>query len=295
MKATGRRRARLQGGVLAALLLVAPGASAQKTTKTGHKKAAEPPPLAASLQGEAKEAYGSAELLFNHGDYAGAVTKYQQAYELSHDARLLFDEAIAEKNMHAYARMQRHLQEYAAAAGPTMTADDRAAVDGALAAIRNLVGTIEVKVDEAGAAVVVDGDPVGETPLPEPPTVDLGKHTVVISKPDFEPVTRAIDVTGGSAVLVQVVLTRQIHTAGLLVTAEPGAVITIDGQTTARDRFDAQVPAGTHEVRVTAPDRVPYVARVELREHETRSLEVTLARASHGGALWPWIVGGAAI
>jgi hypothetical protein len=51
---------------------------------------------------------------------------------------------------------------------------------------------------------------------------------------------------------------------------------------------------GPHEVEVTAPGKTAYKAGVDLHDRETRTLQVTL-RPEGRGAVWPWVVGGAAL
>ena len=177
-----------------ALLLaigVAP-ASAETAPAPGEKS------LTDSLHGPAKDAYASAKLLFNNNDFAGAARKYQQAYELSKDPRLLFDEAICEKNLRAYARMESLLQRYEKEAGPGISAEDKVAVDRALSAIKNLVGTVKVAVSEAGATVKLDGQKAGTTPLDRPLIADLGRHAVAVEKSGFETVEMPVEIAGGS-------------------------------------------------------------------------------------------------
>jgi hypothetical protein len=247
-----------------------------------------------SLHGPAKEAYVSAEVLFKAGDYAGAVIKYESAYGLSKDPRLLFDMALAEKSLHAYARMKQLLEQYEREAGPSITQDDKAAVDRALAAIRNLVGSVSISVDVAGASVAVDGQLVGTTPLAGPLVLDLGKHTLAVQKPGFETATRALEITGGSAAPVTVALAAVVQAGQLVVSAEPEATIIVDSTAPVKERFDERLPVGTHQVTVTAPGKKPYTAEVDLRDRETRTLQVTLVEESRL-AVWPWIAGGAAV
>src|SRR6186713_3117351 len=56
-------------------------------------------PLAESLTGDAKGEYESGKLLFEHGDYAAAAVKFQHAYDLAKDPRLLWNVAAAEKQL----------------------------------------------------------------------------------------------------------------------------------------------------------------------------------------------------
>jgi hypothetical protein len=283
---------RLLSGSLVLALLFASGAS--HADKPRHRDTQ--PSLAQSLKGEAKEAYSSAELLMNNGDFSGAVSKYQQAYDLSKDARLLFDMAVAEKSLHAYARMEKHLEQYLREAGSTATAEDKAAVDTALGAIKNLVGSVTLDVAPAGATVSIDGQAAGKAPLDGPLMLDLGTHTLLVEADDFEPSTQTFEVQGGATRSLHISLVERAHGGHLIVTSDAEANVVIDGQTIAKGRFDGALSTGAHDVRVTAPGRLPYQASVELHDGETRTLDVTLRAEPHVGApLWPWIAGGAVV
>jgi hypothetical protein len=247
-------------------------------------------PLAESLQGSAKEAYVSASLLMKHGDFAGAELKYNQAYELSSDPRLLFDEAVCEKELRHYARMQAFLLRYRSEAGAGMSVEDQRTVEAALGAIKNLVGSVAVTSNVPGAELVIDDEPAGTTPLPAPLVLDLGKHKVGLRKEGYEPVETTIEVQGGVAIVQPVSLVAHVRTAHVVVAAEPDATIALDGTVVARERFDGTVAPGTHALQVLAPGKTAYQSEVELREGETRTMEVTLkARPT----VWPWVLGAA--
>ena len=252
-------------------------------------------PLAQSLTGSARDAYASAQILFNNGDFAGALTKYGQAYDLSKDPRLLFNMAVCARTLHAYARMQALLTQFRREAGATISPRDRDDVDAALAAIRNLVGSVRLTISEPDAAIAIDGEPVGQSPLSDPLVLDLGKHTVTVSKPGFASASRTVTIAGGSEAAVDVALVAHRPVAELAVAAEEGATIVIDGQVTALGRFDGPLPAGPHQVRVTEPGKLPYEAEADLRDGETRTMQVSLESEKHGRPVWPWIVGGAVV
>jgi hypothetical protein len=190
--------------------------------------------------------------------------------------------------------MQAFLSRYVREAGTAMTPEDKADVDSALAAIRNLVGTVRIAVTEAGADVALDGTPAGMTPLAEPLVVDLGAHKLSVTKAGFQPAEQTIDVQGGAELATAITLTPQRHVGQLIVAADADASVSVDDKVPTKERFDGQVASGTHDVRVTAPGKVEYRAQVDLKDGETRTLQVTLEIEKHG-ALWPWIVGGAAV
>jgi hypothetical protein len=167
-------------------------------------------------------------------------------------------------------------------------------VDEALAAIKNLVATVDLTANQAGATVLVDGEAVGTTPLTAPLTVDLGRHTIALKKARFELAEQTIETPGGSTTAVLITLHEQRHVGHLLVTADESATIVVDGSFAGEGRYDGQLAPGAHEVRVTKPGKMPYEAGIDLRDGETRTIQVTLENERHGTS-WPWIVGGVAV
>jgi hypothetical protein len=250
--------------------------------------------LSDTLQGPAKRAYESARLLASNHDYAGALTEFRQAYTLSKDPRLLFNMAICEKELRHYARMEAILEQFLRDAGSTASSESINNAKDAIAATKPLVATLRVNVNEPGATVLIDGEPVGTTPLPSPVSVDLGRHVILVKKAGFESVEQTVETAGGSDLPVTVTVIAPAHGSQLLVIADEGATVIIDSRAVAQGRFDGHLPAGAHQIQVTESGRVPYKAEVDLREGETRTVEVTL-EAEHRRQIWPWIIGGAAV
>jgi hypothetical protein len=252
-------------------------------------------PLAQKLVGEAKEAFDSAQILSNNGDFAGALAKYQQAYDLSKDPRLLFNMAICARSQHAWARMQTLLRQYEHEAGRALSTEDRSEVDSALAAIRNLVGTVTLAVAVPGAVVTIDGDQVGVTPLAAPIVLDLGKHTLAVSKPGFDTATQTVVIAGGSETNVAVALVAQRHISQLRVRSDEHAKVSLDGAIVGEGSFEGPVGPGAHQLEVTEDGKVTYKTDLDLHEGETRTVQVTLEDENHGAPIWPWVLGGAVV
>jgi len=252
-------------------------------------------PLAESLHDEAKEAYTSAKLLFRNDDFAAAAAKFAQAYGLAKDPRLLFDKAICERNLRAYARMRRDLETYEEESGPGISAEHKAAAEEALAAIKNFVGSVTLKVNVEGAGVTVDGEGVGQTPLRAPLLLDLGKHDIEVFKAGFASGTQVVDVEGGDERSVTIALIQEVHAGRLLVAAEPASSIFVDGVLAGTARFEAPLAPGPHDVKVTEPGKRAYETQIELRDGEMRTMQVTLQGESHRTRFLPWIVGGAVV
>jgi hypothetical protein len=291
-------RTLVRAGALAALALLASSAGAQAPAApgTGSSGASgNPVPLADALQGAAKTAYEAAKLLAQNHDFTSALAEFGHAYTLSADPRLLFNMAICQKELHHYARMRALLEQYLRDGARIATPESQSAAQDALAAIKPLVAALQIKVNEDGADVTVDGEAVGTSPLKGNVPVDLGKHVVAVKKAGFDPFEQALDMPGGTEAAVAVTLKAQRHVAQLVVTTEPDATVVVDGKEVAKGRFDGSIAAGSHDISVVEAGKKTYATHVTLRDGETQSMQVSLEDPSHGGALWPWIVGGAAV
>jgi hypothetical protein len=283
---------RLMKPICRPMLLVIPFASIAATA--GAQKGAPPTSLSQSLQGNAKEAYDSGELLVNNGDFAGALTKLRQAYEASKDPRLLYEMALCEKELRRYAPMQSLLERYLRDAEGTIPENIHAAVEQALAAIKSLVATVTVTAIEAEATVLVDGEVVGMTPLPAPLILDLGKHTIVAKKEGFETSEQTVDVMGGSVASVTLALIAQSHVGQLVITSDADATLKLDDRVVGVGHFEGQLEPGAHAVELSERGKEPYRAMIELHEGETRTMQVTLEDRRHP-PFWPSLIGGAAV
>ena len=286
-------RAGACAGALVSLAVSASSAHAQAPSPP--MTTATPAPLSSALEGPAKQAYESAKLLATNHDFAGALAEFKHAYLLSTDPRLLFNMAICEKELHHYARMRSVLEQYLHEGAKVATQDSLSAAQDALTAIKPLVAEVTLHVNEAGAEVSIDGEVVGTTPLAGPVPIDLGTHEVTVKKEGFEPFEDRIETAGGAAASLSVSLKPERHAAQLVVSAQDDATIVVDGNAVSRGRFDGQVPAGPHDLSVSAPGKRIYKLALDLRDGETRTLQVALEDEPHGGSAWPWILGGVVV
>ena len=242
--------------------------------------------LSGTLTGPAHEAYEAARVLYSEGDPAGALAKFRQSHELSGDARLLWNMAVCERALHHYQRTRLLIERYLSEA-PGVSAAERAEADETLAMIARLVGRVTLTVDEPGATVLIDSEPVGTTPLATV-SLDIGRHVIRVEKPGFAPTQQTLEVTGGVDSVFTLKLERVSRLGTLIVHAPDDANISVDGQARGRGLWSGQVDAGPHTVRVTASGRREHFTTVDVLAQGTRSLEVTL---EHNPVRWPWLVG----
>ncbi|WP_437818686.1 PEGA domain-containing protein [Sorangium sp. So ce1078] len=282
----------LAGPVAEAQPAAAPPAPAQPAPAAPEEK-----PLADSLTGMAKAEHGAGAALFDDGDYAGALARFERAYELSRDHRLLWKIALCQKNLRRYAKMLATLRRMEAEAGAALSARDKQDIAGLIQAAGAFVSRLEIAASEPGATVFVDDEPVGTTPLAAPVPIDIGERRIRVSKPGFVDFVRREKVVGGGSIALVARLDRAVHRGRLAVAAGPDDLIAIDGKVVGKGRWEGQVASGTHALRVTAPGMAPHEVQVLVRDEELRRIDVSLERAPErgGASKWLWIGGGAAI
>jgi hypothetical protein len=146
--------------------------------------------------------------------------------------------------------------------------------DGAPAAVSiklkrpSVTATIEANVP--GAAVRIDGEDRGVTPL-SVSGLGAGKHKVAISKEGYRPLEVDAEWTAGKPQILKAQLTP--IPGSLVVTSDVGdARVELDGADVgAAPVFIAEVAPGSHKLRVTAGDRAPF----------EQAIDVRTARATH--------------
>ena len=275
----------------AIFVLAAPLPASAQPKKPGHAKPAAPKPLSATLTGPAKAEYDGGILVYQDGDYANALLKFQRAFELSKDPRLLWNIAACEKSLRRYTRVLAAVERYQKEGGALLTDQDRQDADELTKTIRTLVGTMTVTVDEPDADVFVDDEKVGASPLAAPVLLDAGDRKVRVVKPGFKVFEQTTLLGGAGSVTVAVKLQKEIHEGHLVVEAGPRDAITIDGKVVAAGRWEGVLPSGGHTLRVTAPDKVAYQSEVVIQDAQTRRVPITLEAVKSSFPLKPVLIG----
>lgn len=247
------------------------------------------PPLSEALQGEAKEDYVAARILFNDEDFSGALVKFQRAYERAGDPRLLWNMAACEKNLRHYANVLRLLERYEREGGAYMSPGHRAEFTDVLKTVRLLVSRVQIQVDPDGAQVYLDDVLVGTTPLTEPVLVDLGLRKIRIHKLGYKDHLITRNFPDAADVVFRLSLQLEVHQGALAVTAGSRDTIRVDGTVMGQGTWQGVLPSGEHTVRVTAPGMRAYERQVFIEDDRTRNLYVTLESEPGAGVsplLW---------
>ena len=271
-------------------------ATAAPTAAPAAQPATPPKPLSESLTGLAKAEYEGAKILYGDKDFASAIAKFQRAYELSSDARLLFNIAVCQKNLRKYSKMLATVRRYLEDGAPILSEDDKTQAREIVKTVEAFVSELKLTVDETDADVFVDDEKIGVTPIKGPVFLDVGVRKLKISKKGYKDAIVSKQVPGGGPVAVEVRLEKEIHRGKLLVSAGPNDVISLDNKVIGRGKWEGSIPSGGHTLKISAPGMQTYQSEVVIQDNQTRRVDVTLnATASDPTSTILWIAGGAVV
>jgi hypothetical protein len=262
-----------------ALLLAASGASAQGKPKSVRDEL----PTAARVN------WDNARELYDAQNWAAAMGEYQRAYEVSHNPRVLFNVGVCEKNLGHYLRASAAFRKELAEAGKKVPANELAAIHSALGTLEPLISTLVVATNEPGATLTIDKEPQpGVSPFAQPIAIDVGVHTLRLTKPGFtDAVLENLTVVSGEVAQAKLTLTplEPKGHAHIEVTGPSRAAVYIDGKDMGNAPFDGDVDTGAHVVEARADDYVTVRQPLSVKYREAASLTLTLSPRRHEGFL----------
>jgi hypothetical protein len=289
---------RLDGCVVSLIVASSSGAFAQAGgSKPTPAASAAQPNLGDLLAGSAKADYEAARLLYLDGDFSSALVKFQSAYDISHEPRLLWNLAACHKQLRHYSQLEALLRRYLAEGSSLISETDRAEANALLETIGPFLADATIQVNEPASNVYVNDQFIGKSPFAGPIRLDLGSRRLRVEKVGFVPYEELLQVRGGSAIAISVSLQPEVHQGTLRVFADGGAQIRVDGQVRGIGVWSGVVPSGPHLVEVSANGKLPYRSDVVVMDNQTNSLRAMLEHRPASGSgfdtTWLWVAGSA--
>ncbi|MET0794011.1 MAG: PEGA domain-containing protein [Polyangiaceae bacterium] len=250
-------------------------------------------PLAESLQGDAKRDYELGRLLYDNGDFAGALLRFESALRASGEPRLLWNAAVCEKALRHYAKAAAKMRQFLAANPAGMTDATRTSAREFEAAAESLTAPLEVTSNVPGATLYVDQDHLGPLPLAGPARIDWGAHQILVKMPGYVEYAQTVSVTGSAVVRVAAVLRPTVYAGRIIVRAGPSHAIFVDGRRTGWGTWEGVLISGHHSLRVAGEGFIPLERQITVMDGQTQGFDITLERAERFRMpKWVWLVGG---
>ncbi len=240
-------------------------------------------PADATAKKVAGEHYRKGVAFYKEENYAAALAEFTAAYDAHRSFEVLFNVGLCERRLFRYGRAIATLNRYLEEGGKKVPRERRASVALELEQIRSLVAPITVTTEPEAAALSVDGERAGVTPLKEPLVLGPGKHVLRATRDGSLPAERAIDVVSGAAQAVTLTLAPEVDTRPAIITIEtlpPGATLTVDGAPAGTGPARVSLPPGSHEVFARAPGHLPTRTEVVVAPAQPRTVQVLLATAA---------------
>lgn len=269
----------------------------------------KPKALGEELSGAALQSFEQAKDLFEHGAFPTAHAKYKQAYELSRNARLLWNMAACSARLQHFGQAIGEAERYLSEGRGKLTGEQVDKATGSLGDWRAFTAEATLTVTPLDANIRIDDDPRGVVNGPMKAYLDVGKHEIALEKTGFEALTQTLVIREvGKQTFAFTLKALATAPARLVVNTDIDARVELDGREMGIGLYDGNVAAGTHKLRIVAPSKVPYENTIEVAAGATKQMTVTLSREGNpalasvpsapvanenSDAWWPWAVGGA--
>lgn len=221
--------------------------------------------------------------------YKDALALYREAYALSPDAALLYNQARALQAIDEHAEAVALLEKFASIA----MAETKAKVPNLTTLIdesRAKVAELQVEVSVVGAEILLRERVVGTAPLAAPLRVNAGSATLVVSAEGYLPYREELVLEGKARRRVSVTLVPRANVGTLTVRTQiAGARVHLDGRPIGSSATDLSVSAGRHSLFAEADGYEPVAAAVDVARGGRRDVLLELKpRPSIVTRWWFW-------
>jgi hypothetical protein len=169
----------------------------------GGAPTAQPPPRPAEQQ-EADRHFKNGVSRFKEGKFAEALAEFEQAYAISPHPLVLYNIAGCYRELSRYSEAVKFYTRFLAEGSGKVPTSRLSDAQVELDHIYALIARVTVKVQPAdGAALLVDGAPIGTLPIEMPLILPPGEHRLLARAPGRGEAERGVRVAAGDAIVVE--------------------------------------------------------------------------------------------
>lgn len=208
--------------------------------------------------------------------YADALQDYRDAWDITHEPALLYNEARVLQALQNFPEAVAQLDRFMQQASPELKA--RVPQLGDLhAELAKHIAKLTVHCSVPDARIIVSGKVEGLTPRTEPLTVNAGSALLEVVADGYVSFQRQINLPAGGALVVEAPLSARDAKGELRIASIPDeSDVLVDGKPIGRTPMEVRVSPGSHNLRVMHAGFRDAMRSTLVVEDETKEVTVTL-------------------
>ena len=131
--------------------------------------------------------------LYERGDFADALAKFEAAYGVYASPKLLFNIGQADRDLGRPVDALQAFEKFLALA-PDAAPDVLSEARQSVVDLRDKLGQLRIECATPNATVTIDGKPVGVTPLAQPVWTTVGRHQIAVQRDTYVPALKDVNV-----------------------------------------------------------------------------------------------------
>lgn len=227
--------------------------------------------------------------------YADALTAYNEAYTLSPEPALLYNLGRTLEALDRLPEALDKLEAFRTTAPPELLAK----VPGLKERITNIqkrISQLTIKVNVAGARILVRDAVAGQSPLDKPLVLKAGKANISIEAEGYFTYQANVELPGGGGYVLDAQLSSKEKLGRIVVQAPRTNVsVSLDGRALGQAPVETFTGAGPHEISAKHPQFEDYSTTVIVKAGEDRTVMVTLADPPIYKRWWFWTTVGTVV
>ncbi len=236
-----------------------------------------------------------ADALMGNIRYDEALAKYAEAYKLSANPALLYNQGRALESLGRYPDALEMLKAFDAKASPELHARVPN-FQKLLADVQGRTTLLTVKVSQPGASIKIGATVIGTSPLAALRVNADKKAKVEVSLEGYDTETQEVELPFGGEKTLSFELFSKDKT-GLLIIDSPvkGATVSVDGMTSRQVPTEVKLPAGKHTVELKAAGYEDNTVDVVLGVGQRKVVTIEPGEPPVYERWWFWTIWGGAL
>jgi len=243
-----------------------------------------PPVPSSPDEAEARRHFETGLKLYKEKLFEAALVEFEQSYKIIPRPSALRNVAQCHRDLKRFAEAYTVFEQLQIVHGSQLTAPELAAVKKALKDLESVTGTIAFDVSEPGAVLLIDGREVGQSPVSTPVRVDVGPHSIRVSKAGYETFEKSVKVLAMQALSIEAKLVKDIKTGRVTVKEKTGQKVTVfvDDVERGPAPWTGELSPGAHIVELRGEGLVSARKTIEVaaKSDTEHSLEASVLRGT---------------